>query len=225
MSRDGAMLLSAEACLRRCRYCSSCRGNTPVGPIRPITWGPRSPVSGPPDLRYNHPPWKPNHPPAKKPSNSSRNSPTPDKALNHAGGRGDPATRTKRGQDEQIWGIVGLIHDLDYEQFPEPALHKDAGDSRLARVAGGLPFARWSRTAGAVAVTSNRGRRWRNTFSQSTRLTGLVAAAALVRPSKSVLDLEVRSVKKKWKEKSFAAGVDRSVIERGAAMLGVALDA
>ena len=55
-------------------------------------------------------------------------------------------------------------------------------------------------------------------------LTGLVTAAALVRPSKSILDLEVKSVKKKWKEKSFAAGVDRSVIERGAAMMSVPLD-
>ena len=55
-------------------------------------------------------------------------------------------------------------------------------------------------------------------------LTGLVAAAALLRPSKSIMDLEVRSVKKKWKEKTFAAGVDRSVIQKGAAMLGWDLD-
>ena len=129
----------------------------------------------------------------------------------------------KLGQDEEKWGIVGLVHDLDYEQFPEQHCHKtkDILEER------GWPDE-------YVRAVVSHGWGFRNDVQPETamektlyavdELTGLIAATALVRPSKSVTDLEAKSVMKKWKDKSFAAGVDRSVIEKGVDMLGVKLD-
>lgn len=129
----------------------------------------------------------------------------------------------KKGADEETWGVVGLIHDLDYEQFPEEHCHKTKAILEEA----GWPE-EWIR-----AVISHG---WglcnevepqtdlEKTLYTVDELTGLVTAAALVRPSKSVLDLEPKSVLKKWKQKNFAAGVNREVIEKGLAMLGVGLE-
>ena len=130
---------------------------------------------------------------------------------------------SKRGQDQEQWGIVGLVHDLDYEQFPDQHCRK----TREILIERGWPEEciravvshGWPGCSDAEPQTEME-----KYLFAIDELTGLVAAAALVRPSKSILDLEVKSVRKKWKEKGFAAGVDRSVIERGAAMLGVGLD-
>jgi predicted hydrolase (HD superfamily) len=129
----------------------------------------------------------------------------------------------KRGRDADTWGVVGLIHDLDYERFPDQhctktreILAQRGWPEELIRA---VVSHGWGTCSDAEPQTEME----KYLFAVD-ELTGLVSAAALVRPSKSVLDLEVRSVKKKWKEKSFAAGVDRSVIERGAAMLGVTLE-
>ena len=124
------------------------------------------------------------------------------------------------GADETKWGLVGLIHDLDYEQFADEHCTK-TGEILGAR---GWPehliraavSHGWGICSDVEPVTDME-----KTLYAVDELTGLVAAAALVRPSRSVLDLTVKSVKKKWKDKRFAAGVDREVIEKGAALLGV----
>jgi putative nucleotidyltransferase with HDIG domain len=130
----------------------------------------------------------------------------------------------EQGADEEEWGIVGLIHDLDYERFPEHHCTKTAEILR----ARSWPEA-WIRAAvshgfGVCSEVEPQSALEKTLFAVD-ELTGLVAACALVRPSKSILDLEVKSVRKKWKEKQFAAGVDRALIERGAKMLGVEVDA
>ena len=126
----------------------------------------------------------------------------------------------QNGQDEEKWGIVGLIHDLDYEQFPEAHCRK----TEEILTAEGWP-------AEMIRAVVSHG--WgicseirpespmEKTLYAVDELTGLVATTALVRPSRSVLDLTAQSVKKKWKDKRFAAGVDRTIIDRGAEMLGM----
>lgn len=129
----------------------------------------------------------------------------------------------KRGEDEEAWGLVGLVHDVDYERFPREHL------GHAAQILGGrgwpeeLIRAVLSHGWGICSDVEPR-TAMEKTLYAVDELTGLVAAAVLVRPSRSVMDLPVKSVQKKWKDKAFAAGVDRSVIERGAAMLGVELD-
>ncbi len=129
----------------------------------------------------------------------------------------------KQGADEEQWGLIGLIHDLDYEAFPEEHCHKTKSI---------LEENHWPEEYIRAVVSHGWGlcndiepkTDLEKTLYTIDELTGLVAAAALVRPSKSVLDLEAKSVKKKWKQKSFAAGVNREVIEKGARMLGVELE-
>ncbi|MBN2297706.1 MAG: hydrolase [Deltaproteobacteria bacterium] len=126
----------------------------------------------------------------------------------------------KTGEDEEMWGIIGLIHDLDYEQFPQEHCTKTRqileendwpGEYIRAVVSHG-----WGICSDVEPKT-----RLEMTLYTIDELTGLVAASALVRPGKSVLDLTAKSVKKKWKSPAFAAGVDRSIITRGAEMLGM----
>lgn len=128
----------------------------------------------------------------------------------------------KRGADEEQWGLIGLVHDLDYEQFPDQHCHK----TKEILTSRGWP-AEYIR-----AVVSHGWGLCTDVEPQSElekvlyaidELTGLVAATALVRPSKSVMDMKAKSVKKKWKNKAFAAGVNRDVIEKGAEMLGMEL--
>jgi len=128
----------------------------------------------------------------------------------------------KRGQDVEKWGVVGLVHDLDYEQFPDQHCHKSG---QLLRERGWPEeYIRAVLSHGwGICTDVEPGNDLEKTLYAMDELTGLVAATALVRPSKSVLDMTPKSVKKKWKEKSFAAGVNREVIEKGAAMLGVDL--
>ena len=128
----------------------------------------------------------------------------------------------KRGEDEEKWGVVGLIHDLDYEQFPEKHCRKSAEILR----AHGWPdeYIRAVTSHGwGICTDAEPATDLEKTLYAIDELTGLVTTTALVRPSKSVMDLKAKSVKKKWKDKRFAAGVDRSIIEKGAEMLGMEL--
>jgi putative nucleotidyltransferase with HDIG domain len=130
----------------------------------------------------------------------------------------------KTGQDQEMWGLIGLVHDLDYEQFPEQHCHKSA---EILREQGWPePYVRAVLSHGwGICTDVEPKTELEKVLYAMDELTGLVAATALVRPSKSVMDVTVKSVRKKWKEKSFAAGVNREVIEKGAAMLGVELTA
>ena len=127
-------------------------------------------------------------------------------------------------EDEDLWGLVGMVHDIDYERFPEQHCVK----AREILEEHGWPeeYVRavvshgWGICSDVEPLSLME-----KTLYAVDELTGLVTAAALVRPSRSVLDLPVKSVMKKWKDRSFAAGVDRAVIEKGAAMLGVELPA
>jgi len=128
----------------------------------------------------------------------------------------------KRGEDPEVWGVVGLIHDLDYERFPNEHCRK-TGEILHER---GWPeeYVRAAVSHGWGICTDVEPKSLLEKYLYAIdELTGLVAATALVRPSRSVLDMEAKSVKKKWKDKAFAAGVDRALIEKGAAILGVDL--
>jgi len=128
----------------------------------------------------------------------------------------------KRGQDEDKWGIIGLVHDLDYEQFPE--LHCQKSEEILKDNGWPQEYIRAVVSHGwGICSEVKPETELEKVLYAIDELTGLVTTTALVRPSKSVMDLKAKSVKKKWKDKRFAAGVDRSVIERGADMLGVEL--
>jgi putative nucleotidyltransferase with HDIG domain len=128
----------------------------------------------------------------------------------------------KHGEDEEKWGVIGLIHDVDYEQYP---------DQHCSKVREILAERGWPEEY-IRAVQSHGYSRVNDIEPQSLmekslfaidELTGLVTATALVRPSKSVLDTKTKSVKKKWKDKGFSAAVDRDLIQSGAEKLGVEL--
>ncbi len=129
----------------------------------------------------------------------------------------------KHGEDEEKWGIIGLVHDLDYEMYPEQ--HCQMTEKILRDNSWPEEYIRAVLSHGwGLATEIEPLSILEKTIYAVDELTGLVATSALVRPSKSVLDMESRSVKKKWNDRKFAAGVDRSVIEKGAAMLGVSID-
>ncbi|MEJ2730240.1 MAG: HDIG domain-containing protein [Deltaproteobacteria bacterium] len=128
----------------------------------------------------------------------------------------------KRGEDEEKWGVIGLIHDLDYEQFPdqhckktEEILKENNWPAEYIRAVVSHGWGICSEVKPELDMEK--------VLYAIDELTGLVVASALVRPSKSVMDMKAKSVKKKWKQKQFAAGVDRTIIEKGAEMLGVEL--
>jgi putative nucleotidyltransferase with HDIG domain len=128
----------------------------------------------------------------------------------------------KAGEDEEKWGIVGLMHDLDYERFPEQ--HCSKAQELLEERGWPDEYIRAIVSHGwGICNDVEPQSKMEKTLYAVDELTGLVAAAALVRPSKSVSDMEAKSVMKKWKDKAFAAGVNRSLIEKGTAMLGVEL--
>jgi predicted hydrolase (HD superfamily) len=129
----------------------------------------------------------------------------------------------KHGEDEEKWGIIGLVHDLDYEMYPEQhcvmtkkILEENNWPEEYIRA---VLSHGWGLVSDVKPVSLLE-----RTIYAIDELTGLVATSALVRPSKSVMDMEARSVRKKWNDKRFAAGVDRSVIEKGAEMLGVNIE-
>ena len=125
----------------------------------------------------------------------------------------------KRGHDVEKWGIIGLVHDLDNERYPEQ--HCLMTEKILRERDWPEEYTRAVISHGWGICTDVRPEHeMEKVLYTLDELTGLVATTALVRPSKSVLDVKVSSVKKKWKDKRFAAGVDRSVIENGAEILG-----
>jgi putative nucleotidyltransferase with HDIG domain len=128
----------------------------------------------------------------------------------------------KYGEDEEKWGIVGLVHDLDYELYPEQHCTKSQEI---------LQERSWPEEYVRAVVSHGWGlcsdvepqNELEKTLYTIDELTGLITAVAIIRPSRSVADLEAKSVMKKWKDKSFAAGVNRPVIEKGTEMMGVEL--
>ena len=126
------------------------------------------------------------------------------------------------GEDEEKWGVIGLIHDLDYEQFPEQ--HCQVTERILREQGWPEDYIRavLSHAWGMCTDIEPQSLLEKSLYAID-ELTGLVAATVWVRPSRSIHDLTPKSVRKKWKQKSFAAGVDRDVIEKGAEMLGVEL--
>ena len=129
----------------------------------------------------------------------------------------------KRNADEEKWGIIGLIHDLDYEQFPEEHCRKTEEILREHDWPEEYIRAVISHGWGICTDVEPQSEMEKVLFAID-ELTGLVTTTALVRPSKSVMDMKPKSVKKKWKDKRFAAGVDRSIIEKGAEMLDADLN-
>ncbi|MGM9523450.1 MAG: hydrolase [Faecousia sp.] len=127
------------------------------------------------------------------------------------------------GEEADFWEAVGLLHDLDFEQWPEQHCIKEQELLRQRGVDERLIHAVASHGYG-LTVDIAPEHEMEKVLYAADELTGLIGAAALMRPSKSVSDLEVKSVKKKYKDKKFAAGCSREVIERGAAMLGWELD-
>ena len=128
------------------------------------------------------------------------------------------------GEDEEKWGIIGLVHDIDYEKFPEEHCRRSPAILREAGFPEEYIHAVVSHGWGICSEVEPTEKMEKVLFAID-ELTGLVVTSALVRPSKSVLDMEASSVKKKWKDKRFAAGVNREVIEKGAAMLGMEVTA
>lgn len=129
----------------------------------------------------------------------------------------------KRGEDPEKWGVIGLIHDLDYEKFPE---------QHCAKTREILTERGWPEEYVRAVVSHGWGlcsdveplSMLEKTLYAVDELVGFVTACVLVRPTRTVMDLEVSSVRKKWKQKGFAAGANRSVIEKGAQMMGVELE-
>lgn len=126
-------------------------------------------------------------------------------------------------KDREKWGTIGLVHDLDYEKYPE---------SHCVKVREILAERNWPEEY-IHAVESHGWKlctdvepteRMEKVLYAIDELTGLISAVAILRPSKSILDLTVKSVKKKWKDRAFAAGVKREVIEEGCSSLGMDLD-
>lgn len=129
------------------------------------------------------------------------------------------------GYEDEVdfWGIVGLLHDLDFEQFPEQHCTKEQEIMRERGIDERLIHAAASHGYG-LTVDIKPEHLMEKILYATDELTGLIGAVALMRPSKSVSDLEVKSVKKKYKNANFAAGCSRTVIEQGAKMLGWELD-
>lgn len=125
--------------------------------------------------------------------------------------------------DREKWGIIGLVHDLDYEMYPEQ--HCKKVRSILEEEHWPEDYIHAVESHGwKICVDVEPVERMEKVLYTIDELTGLITATALMLPSKSILDTELKSVKKKFKQKRFAAGVNRDVIEEGAGMLGMELD-
>ena len=127
------------------------------------------------------------------------------------------------GENVEKWGVIGLIHDLDYERYPEEHCIK----VKEILLNEGWPdeYIHAVQSHGWGLCSEVEPVHWMEKVLYTIdELTGLITAAALVRPSKSLLDLKVKSVKKKWKDKAFAAGVNREVIADGAEKMEMELD-
>lgn len=128
--------------------------------------------------------------------------------------------------DPELWGVVGLLHDFDYEKYPDVSTggHPVMGSKILKErgVADEIIRAILSHAESVTGVAPESD--MEKALVAVDELTGFIVAVTLVRPSKSVMDVKLSSIKKKWKDKSFAAPVDRAEIEHAAAALGVSLD-
>ncbi len=129
-------------------------------------------------------------------------------------------------EDEELWGNVGLLHDFDYERHPDISAtgHPNAGAPVLRELGWPEEVVRAIRSHATEVTGVERETRLEHALYACDELTGLVMAVAYVRPSKNIADVTVQSVRKKWKDKAFAAGVNRAEIEHGAAELGVPLE-
>ncbi len=123
------------------------------------------------------------------------------------------------GEDAEYWGIVGLLHDIDFEMYPEEHCLKASELLKAGGVSEDIIHAVCSHGYG-ITVDIKPEHQMEKVLYAADELTGLIWAAALMRPSKSTKDMEVKSLKKKYKDKKFAAGCSREVIEKGAEMLG-----
>ena len=127
------------------------------------------------------------------------------------------------GEEKDFWAVVGLLHDLDFEQYPyqhciksQEIMREQGLEERLIRATASHGY--------GITVDIAPQHQMEKVLFATDELTGLIGAAAIMRPSKSVDDLEVKSVKKKYKDKKFAAGCSREVIQKGADMLGWTLE-
>ena len=129
------------------------------------------------------------------------------------------------GNEEEFWAAAGLLHDIDFEQFADQHCIKSAELLRSAGTSEELIHAVCCHGYGLTAVDAKPEHLMEKILFAADELTGLIWAVAIIRPSKSVMDMEVKSVKKKFKTPAFAAGCSRDVIEKGASVLGWELDA
>ena len=129
------------------------------------------------------------------------------------------------GQDEAKWGLVGLLHDFDYERYPNVAEdgHPNTGAPILRQQGVDEEVVRAILSHATEVTGVQRQSTMEHTLFAVDELTGLITAVALVRPSRDIRDVKVKSVLKKWKMKAFAPGVNREEVEAGAAALGVDL--
>lgn len=127
------------------------------------------------------------------------------------------------GEDEDFWGIAGLLHDVDFENYPEEHCRKAPELLAEVQAEPELVHAVVSHGYGLVSDVEPEHEMEKVLFA-SEELTGLIGAAARMRPSKSVMDMEVSSLKKKYKDKRFAAGCSRDMIAQGAERLGWTLE-
>lgn len=123
------------------------------------------------------------------------------------------------GEDEEYWGITGLLHDIDFEQYPQQHCQKAPELLRKGGVGEDMIHSICSHGYGICSEEEPVHEMEKVLFAVD-ELTGLIGAAALMRPSKSVMDMEVSSIKKKFKDKRFAAGCSREIIKKGAEQLG-----
>lgn len=128
------------------------------------------------------------------------------------------------GDQSEFWGIVGLLHDLDFEQWPDEHCVKVRELMEAEQLEPALIHAVCSHGWGLTATDARPEHEMEKVLFAADELTGLIGAAALMRPSKSTKDMELKSLKKKFKDKKFAAGCSRETITQGAEMLGWELD-
>ena len=129
----------------------------------------------------------------------------------------------KNGGDPDLWGMVGLLHDVDFEKFPER--HCLEAPALLAEIGASEDFVRavCSHAYGSTTDIKPENDMEKTLFAVD-ELTGLIGAAVLMRPSRSAQDMDLKSLKKKFKDKRFAAGCSRDVIQQGADLMGIGLD-
>lgn len=125
------------------------------------------------------------------------------------------------GEDEERWGVTGLLHDMDYEKHPDLSEHPKVGVAALQEL--GYPQDVCDAILGHANLVPRETLMAKVLYAVD-ELTGFITAVALVRPSKKLADVELKSIKKKWKDKAFARGCNREEMAQGAEELGVALD-